>query len=330
MNENEARNQVVETGLELLNEGLVARTWGNVSCRLSDEEFLITPSGLAYTNVTPEDIAVYNRCTGKWKGERKPSSEKGIHAAAYELFPDVNFVIHTHQNYASALGLAGWDSMDITEEEKAKLGGIACAEYGLPGTDKLKNAVRSAMETGAKTVFMLKHGVVIGGESREDAMEKAKLLEEICKRNFKCNIGYVKRIKNDEAQAMMDEINAVYPNALLAHSDVLIMQANLGKSIRAQLDDMAQMIGFKIPVVKRDAKTVIKALEKNNTVIVPMLGAIVNGMDHDDSVALGMLAHKAAICSRHTENSKVKSKLGAVDVALMNFVYKKKYSKKKG
>ena len=58
-----------------------------------------------------------------WEGARKPSGERGVHAAAYAQLPEVNFVIHTHQGCASALGLAGFDAMDITPEERAALGG---------------------------------------------------------------------------------------------------------------------------------------------------------------------------------------------------------------
>ena len=330
MDEKLGRGQLVQTGRELLEKGLVARTWGNISCRLDDESFLITPSGLDYMKTTDDDIVIYNRISETWEGSHKPSSEKGIHASAYELFPEVNFVIHTHQTYATALGLVGWDTMDITEEELKRLGGIARADYGLPGQKSLKNNVRAAMETGARTVFMVSHGVVICGTDKADAMEKEALLEEICKRNYKGKASYIKRIKDEEAQSIMDEVNAAYPNALLAHSDALVMQANLGKAVVAQLDDMAQMIGGKIPVAACSAKRIIKALEKHNAVLVPMLGAVVNGKDKDDSEALGMLAHKAAVSAGHTAGCKAKIRLPLFDVVLMNAVYNLKYSKQKG
>ena len=95
----------------LLETGLVARTWGNVSCRLDDTRYLISPSGLAYTRTTEADIALCATGSDTWSGPRKPSSERGIHAAAYRQFPEVGFVIHTHQTYASALGLAGSDAL---------------------------------------------------------------------------------------------------------------------------------------------------------------------------------------------------------------------------
>ena len=59
------REQVVETGLMLLEKKLVARTWGNVSAREDKTHFVITPSGLSYTKTTPQDLARYDMTTGK-------------------------------------------------------------------------------------------------------------------------------------------------------------------------------------------------------------------------------------------------------------------------
>ena len=97
--EAKAREAVVEAGRRLLERGLVARTWGNVSARVSEHLFVITPSGRAYEHLRPEDL-VFLDCRDLAKlGRQKPSSEKGIHADAYRLRPEVNFVIHTHRTW---------------------------------------------------------------------------------------------------------------------------------------------------------------------------------------------------------------------------------------
>ena len=119
MNNRKERKLLVETGRELLEKNIVARTWGNTSCRVDDEHCLITPSGLDYMQTTEEDIVLLDLKSGEWEGRRKPSGERGVHIAAYRQFPGVNFVIHTHQNYATAIGLTGIDSLQITEEETA-------------------------------------------------------------------------------------------------------------------------------------------------------------------------------------------------------------------
>lgn len=328
----EKRELICQTGRTLLEERLVARTWGNVSCRADDDSFYITPSGLDYTKTAPEDIVRYYPKTKEFTGTRKPSSEKGIHAAAYELFPEVNFVIHTHQTYASALGLTGLDSLSMTELEKARLGGVAVAGYGLPGTGTLKNAVRAALSTGAHVVLMIKHGALICGTDHDDAMARARLLEEIARRSCKHASLSVKYIP--ENKALSDKLAAAvredFPLAAVVATPALLRAAARKTSIRAQLDDMAQMMGASLPCVPARAGAVRAALRRHNAALIPGVGAIVCGRDEDDTEALGILANKAAVCALHTAYLGTASRVGALDTAIMRFVYTKKYSKKKG
>ena len=60
MDINKAKEIVVMAGKKLVESGLIARTWGNVSCRVSDTQFVITPSGRAYETLTPEEIVLVN------------------------------------------------------------------------------------------------------------------------------------------------------------------------------------------------------------------------------------------------------------------------------
>ena len=199
MNNRNERELLVETGRELLEKNIVARTWGNTSCRVDDEHCLITPSGLDYMQTTEEDIVLLDLKSGEWEGRRKPSGERGVHIAAYRQFPGVNFVIHTHQNYATAIGLTGIDSLQITEEEKRQLGGLGAAAYGLPGMKKLTDAVDHVLQQGIQTVLMVHHGVLVCGRDKAQAMERVQLLEKICERNI-C-AGYLQSSKQASAGA---------------------------------------------------------------------------------------------------------------------------------
>ena len=135
MTETAAREQVLEAGLRLVREGLIERTWGNISARVSDTAFVITPSGLPYEDLRPEQLAVVNIADGSHSGTVKPSSEKGIHADAYRLRPEVRFVIHTHQRWASVAGTAGRALTGFIHPDLGKR--VPCAAYGLPGTGRL-------------------------------------------------------------------------------------------------------------------------------------------------------------------------------------------------
>ena len=144
MNLTEARNQVIDMGIKLLQTGLIARTWGNVSSRVDKNHFVITPSGRDYTGLTPEEIVITNISDGRSWGDVHPSSEKGVHLAGYRYFKDVNFIIHTHQPEASVLSALEMD-MDANIAGSFLRGCIPCAEYGFPGTDELRDAVADAM-----------------------------------------------------------------------------------------------------------------------------------------------------------------------------------------
>ena len=180
----EAKNIVIKAGHELLAAGLIVRTWGNISCRISDTQFVITPSGKAYDTLTPDDIVIVNIADLSYDGDVKPSSEKGIHASCYELRPDINFVIHTHQKNASVVSTLGLDINNITGEEAEIIGtDVPCATYGLPGQPKLREGVIGALtRSTSKAAIMKHHGAVCLGTDYEDAFAVANALENVCEK----------------------------------------------------------------------------------------------------------------------------------------------------
>ena len=332
------RNDIIEVGRELLDTKLVARTWGNISSREDENNFLITPSGLDYITMKDEDIVSVNISSGEWNGKHKPSGERGVHKAAYEVFSDVNFVVHTHQTYATAIGLVGANSLEMTEDEKEKLGGIGLAEYGLPGSDKLTNAVRGALEGGAHIVLMIHHGVLICGSSREEAMERTKLLEEICERNIvkniKCTFNKDEKIAEnvqksiDKAFSMDTQSGRVSgPIVEIVSSPELIAVAAKKRSIKSQLDDISQMIGGSVKIA--DENNFLDMLRKTNAVLIPSVGAVVEADDKDDAEALAVLLQKMAVVKLHTEFHKTKATIGTIDSIRMHHTYVYKYSKQK-
>lgn len=186
--EQEARQLVIEAGLRLVEEGLTARTWGNISARISDEEFIITPSGRAYETLLPEELVRVRIEDCSYDGDIKPSSEKWIHADAYRLRPDINFIIHTHQPYASAVSILG-KKVPVSDPAASELLGnsIPCAGYGISSTQKLRHQVEKAVRNYPdRTAFLMRsHGAFILAVSEEEAFRKAKLLEDSCREEIR-------------------------------------------------------------------------------------------------------------------------------------------------
>ncbi len=71
------RQEIIKGGLRLVKEGLVARTWGNISIRVDETHMLITPSGRTYEDLTPSDIVLVNYHTSKHEGDIKAGAVKG-------------------------------------------------------------------------------------------------------------------------------------------------------------------------------------------------------------------------------------------------------------
>lgn len=178
----EAKRIVVEAGKQLVESGLIARTWGNVSCRIDENTFVITPSGRAYETLTPDEIVVVNANDLSYEGDIKPSSEKGIHAQCYLLRPETNFVIHTHQINASVMSALGCDINSLEGEARELIGdNIPVASYGLSGTGALKKAVVAALKrSGSNAVIMKHHGAVCLGRDYDEAFKIASEVERVC------------------------------------------------------------------------------------------------------------------------------------------------------
>lgn len=330
INEAAAKRLVVESGRMLLAEGLAARTWGNVSCRTDENSMVITPSGLSYEDMTPDDIVAMDMIAGEWKGTRKPSSEKAVHMAAYRSFPDAGFVIHTHQDYASAIGLTGFAALALTSDEKTALGGVALAGYGLPGTKKLARNIADAFSGGAHTVLMAHHGAVIAAKDRATAFAQARLLEKVCRRACKGQPAEAPAFDEGMAQRLMAAAVSAFGHAAFTAAAPVLACAAGGKAVPAQLDDMAQMIGPRLSIVKPQVNIVIDALGKQGVVLIPGVGAICRASTDGDCRALCLLAEKACVCWLHTEASGVRSQLSGFDTRLMRVVYLKKYAQKIG
>jgi L-fuculose-phosphate aldolase len=190
--ESEARSLVIRAGLRLVETGLIARTWGNISARISGTQFVVTPSGRAYETLRPEELVVVNIADCSYSGNNKPSSEKGVHADAYRLRPDVNFVIHTHQEAATVAGLTGQSLSGYGRACEQLLGPcVPCAAYGISSTKRLRKNVAAAVAAnpGSSSVLMIHHGALCMGKSFEEAFAASSALEDVCRKKIEADCG---------------------------------------------------------------------------------------------------------------------------------------------
>jgi L-fuculose-phosphate aldolase len=178
-NERSLREEIVANGLKLTPSGLSQGTSGNLSIRFG-EGFLVTPSGVPYGEVTPDDV-VYVRMDGHYEHARRPSSEWRFHRDIYAARPDVHAVVHAHPPYSTALSMCRKDIPAI-HYMIAVSGGdsIRCCDYYTYGTQELSDAVVRALE-GRMACLMANHGMIATGANMEQAMWRAVEVETLAR-----------------------------------------------------------------------------------------------------------------------------------------------------
>lgn len=102
------REELVYLNQELPRNNLVTWTNGNVSIRDPETGYVaIKPSGVKFEDLTPENMVVVDLDGNVIEGDKKPSSDTASHLYIYRHRPDINGVIHTHSNYATAFAALG-------------------------------------------------------------------------------------------------------------------------------------------------------------------------------------------------------------------------------
>ncbi len=327
---NEAVALVIEAGHRLVEAGLIARTWGNISARISDTQFVITPSGMAYDTLTPDDIVTVNIADCSYEGNIKPSSEKGIHAESYKYRPDVNFVIHTHQLYATAYGTLG---AELPTAEVLLGGTVPCAEYGISSTKKLMKKVSESIQKHLRSnaFFMRYHGVLCLGKDLENAFDISLRLEELCKAEVEKKVALSECAEDFAVPAELtdaiEESVAIFVNT----PAILAVSKKRGK-LHPMIDDMAQIGGTDFDNVKVEgdwAAKAAKSLNGRNAVLLRGKGAICTGNSLDEAEAVASVMEKNCLAKLYSNACGKNHRLAYFDALLQRTVYLMKYSKLK-
>lgn len=180
------RQQLLEITQKLSAIGLNRGTSGNVSVRHDldgDQGYLITPSGMAAEELTPDDM-VWMDFSGNIKGavinKHKPSSEWRFHHDILQAHPEVNAVIHTHSMFATTLSTLRRD-MPAFHYMIALAGGdsIRCAPYALFGSQALSDNALIALQN-RKACLLANHGMIAVGATLQKALAITVEVETLC------------------------------------------------------------------------------------------------------------------------------------------------------
>ena len=177
MTEDDVRRELVQCGTKLADMGLIQGTWGNLSARLDQDFFLITPSGADYYGILPEDIVKVDMRDGTYEAGKHPSSERLMHQLIYLNRPDLGGIVHTHSPYCSVFAACCEDLVTSRLD-------YPCASYAFSGSRKLAVNVSQIM-LGHDGCILSNHGFVCGAADLSTALalaaEAEKAAEEILK-----------------------------------------------------------------------------------------------------------------------------------------------------
>jgi len=181
MNYSHAKQKVYQTAVRLNKVDLIRLSAGNISCRTDDGMVAITPSGIPYNVMVPEDIVVIDlegNLVDAGEG-RKPSSEYLLHTSILKHLADVNAVIHTHSSYGITFAALGRELPPICIELLVTGGPIPVAPYAYPGTPEVGEMAASIFleRPELKCCLLKNHGVVTIGKSLQEGFGYALDLE---------------------------------------------------------------------------------------------------------------------------------------------------------
>jgi len=172
------KEEVIKAGIKLDRYGLIALSGGNVSCKVDEDRILVTPSGMIYEDLVAEDIILMDLYGKIIEGNRKASVDTKALLYIYNNMPEVKAVIHTHQPYATALGL-------VQDEFKCNLTTLANATKGSVNVCPFSSAASEQMGIeavenlkGKLAVILKHHGVIAVGDSLKQALYSCVYLEE--------------------------------------------------------------------------------------------------------------------------------------------------------
>ena len=168
-----------EIGKRVYNRGMVAANDGNFSVKLSDNEFLCTPTGVSKGFMTPEYICKVDAEGNVIEANEgfKPSSEIKMHMRVYKEREDVKAVVHAHPMYATTFAVCGLPLTEpIMPEAVLSLGTVPLAKYGTPSTMEIPDAVSEYLPY-YDAVLLENHGALSYADSLMGAYHKMESLE---------------------------------------------------------------------------------------------------------------------------------------------------------
>ncbi len=178
------RDQITRVGASLFDRGLTAGSSGNISVRLPDGGWLMTPTNASLGTLDPARLAHFDAAGRHLSGDA-PTKEAFLHFSMYSERRDAQAVVHLHSSHATAVSiLRDVDPADVMPALTAyyimRVGRLPLVPYFAPGDPDLAHAVK-ALASQHHAVLLANHGPVVAGTSLDNAQYAVEELEEAAK-----------------------------------------------------------------------------------------------------------------------------------------------------
>ncbi len=179
--ESKLREQICAAGASLFNRGLTHGSTGNISIRLDDGGWLMTPTGSSLGTLDPARLSRLD-AAGQLIAGDAPTKEAFLHTTMYAQRPNAGAVVHLHSTYSVAVScLDGIDHTNclppITAYYVMRVGALPLVPYYPPGDASLADAVGQLADRH-HAVLLANHGPVVAGSGLSAAMDAIEELEE--------------------------------------------------------------------------------------------------------------------------------------------------------
>lgn len=200
------RELIVEYGKKLIDTGLTKGTGGNLSIYNREKKLMaISPSGIDYYKIKPEDVVILDLDGNKIDGNKTPSSEYDMHRIFYKNRTDIDAIIHTHTMYATTIACLNWDLPPVHYMVALAGPNVRCAKYATYGTKELAENAFKAMEN-RKAVLLANHGLLAGAKDLANAFNITEEIEYCAELYYrtKC-IGEPVILSDEEMDLMLEK-----------------------------------------------------------------------------------------------------------------------------
>ena len=181
---NRLREEICQTGESLFKRGLTSGSTGNISVRLSDGGWLMTPTNASMGSLEPARLSLFD-AAGRLLSGDAPTKEAFLHFSMYGVRSDAGAVVHLHSSHATAVSiLRDIDPDDVLPPLTAyyimRIGRLPLVPYFAPGDTALADAVRS-LAGRHHAMLLANHGPVVAGTTLANAQYASEELEETAK-----------------------------------------------------------------------------------------------------------------------------------------------------